>query len=92
MKIKRIKIMLVIGVMWSMVVNQTFAFDRNAAIAGARSLVSANYTYNVVTNVVTAGPVQAGSSNKNLPAYQSVAQITAQIQALKLQLKNLSPK
>lgn len=73
-------------------VNPAYAFDRNAAVAGARSVVNANYTYNIVRNIVTAGPVQVGSGDRSLPAYQSIAQTIAQIQALKLQLKNWSPK
>lgn len=73
-------------------VSPTFAFDRNAVVAGARSIVNANYTYNVVMNIVSTGPVQVGSSNHSLPAYGQIAQITAQIEALKKQLKGISLK
>lgn len=73
-------------------INPSLAFDRNAAVVGARSISNATYTYNVVTNVINAGPTFVGSNDHSLPAYQSIAQITAQIQALKLQLKNLTLK
>ncbi len=70
----------------------SLAFDRNAAVAGARSIVNVNNTYNVTTVVINAGSTTVGSTNQALPAYQQIAQITAQIQKLKNRLKNFSPK
>lgn len=90
-----IRLIWLIGLIWVMTLtgtNQSFAFDRNAMVTGAKSVANSNYTYNVVTNIVSAGPVQVGSTNRSLPAYGQIAQTVAQIQALKAKLKNFSPK
>lgn len=82
-----------IGVIGIMSINPTFAIDRETIVNGARTAVNANWSYvNTITNAVNAGPVLVGSADKSLPAYQQINQITAQIQALKLQMKNFSVK
>lgn len=67
-----------------------YAFDRKAKVAGARSIVNANYTYNVTTVIITAGSSQVGSSDRSLPAYQQINNIIAQIELLKKNLKSRS--
>lgn len=72
----------------------SWAFDRNSFVRGARVFSNSNFTYNInsVNISLNSGPVLVGSTDHNLPAYAQIAQITAQIQALKDKLKNFSPK
>lgn len=90
---KIIFIMVITVIFMRLAPESSLAFDRDAIVAGARTAVNANWSYvNTITNAVNAGPVMVGSADKNLPAYQQISQITAQIQALKWQMKHFSGK
>ena len=93
-KISPILLFIILMIVLGSIPSPTLAFDRNAFVLGTRVVSISNFTYNInsVNISLNSGPVSVGSTNHSLPAYQTVAQITAQIQALKAKMKSFSLK